>query len=37
MLSVVVPIYNEEENIAAFHSAVRTVMDSLNENGKSYT
>jgi glycosyltransferase involved in cell wall biosynthesis len=32
MLSVVVPIYNEEENIAAFHAAVRTVMDTLEEN-----
>lgn len=31
MLSVVVPIYNEEENIAAFHAAVRSVMDSLQE------
>ncbi|MBZ5504894.1 MAG: glycosyltransferase family 2 protein [Acidobacteriia bacterium] len=29
MLSVVVPIYNEEENIAAFHAAVRAVMDTL--------
>jgi glycosyltransferase involved in cell wall biosynthesis len=32
MLSVVVPIYNEEENIAAFHAAVRTVMDSLQQS-----
>jgi glycosyltransferase involved in cell wall biosynthesis len=32
MLSVVVPIYNEEENISAFHAAVRTVMDTLEEN-----
>jgi glycosyltransferase involved in cell wall biosynthesis len=32
MLSVVVPIYNEEENIAAFHAAIRTVMDTLEEN-----
>ncbi|MGZ4855821.1 MAG: glycosyltransferase family 2 protein, partial [Candidatus Angelobacter sp.] len=31
MLSVVVPIFNEEENIAAFHAAVRTVMDTLKE------
>jgi dolichol-phosphate mannosyltransferase len=32
MLSVVVPIYNEEENIAAFHDAVRTVMNPLGES-----
>jgi glycosyltransferase involved in cell wall biosynthesis len=32
MLSVVVPIYNEEENISAFHAALRTVMDTLEEN-----
>src|SRR5882757_1732755 len=32
MLSVVVPIYNEEENITAFHAAVRTVMESLEEH-----
>jgi len=32
MLSVVVPIYNEQENIAAFHAAVRTVMESLEEH-----
>ena len=32
MLSVVVPIYNEEENIAAFHDAVRTVMTPLGES-----
>jgi dolichol-phosphate mannosyltransferase len=32
MLSVVVPIYNEEENIAAFHTAVRTVMGNLQES-----
>lgn len=31
MLSVVVPIYNEEENIQAFHAAVRTVLDSLED------
>ncbi|HXA85349.1 MAG TPA: glycosyltransferase family 2 protein [Candidatus Dormibacteraeota bacterium] len=31
MFSVVVPIYNEEENITAFHAAVLTVMDTLNE------
>jgi glycosyltransferase involved in cell wall biosynthesis len=29
MLSVVVPIYNEEENIAPFHDAVRTVLGTL--------
>jgi glycosyltransferase involved in cell wall biosynthesis len=32
MLSIVVPIYNEEENIAAFHAAIRTVMDTLKEH-----
>src|SRR3982074_32741 len=32
MLSVVVPIYNEEENIAAFHAAVRAVMDTQKEH-----
>jgi glycosyltransferase involved in cell wall biosynthesis len=32
MLSVVVPIYNEEENIAAFHAAVQTVMNPLGES-----
>jgi glycosyltransferase involved in cell wall biosynthesis len=32
MLSVVVPIYNEEENISAFHAAVRAVMDTLKES-----
>src|SRR5216684_1694817 len=32
MLSVVVPIFNEEENIPAFHAAVRTVMESLEEH-----
>jgi glycosyltransferase involved in cell wall biosynthesis len=32
MLSVVVPIYNEEENIAAFHAAVRAVMDTLQQS-----
>lgn len=31
MLSVVVPIYNEEENVVAFHAAVRTVMGTLQE------
>ena len=32
MLSVVVPIYNEEENISAFHVAVRDVLDTLKES-----
>jgi len=32
MLSVVVPIYNEEENIVAFHAAVRAVMDTLQQS-----
>jgi dolichol-phosphate mannosyltransferase len=32
MLSIVVPIYNEEENVAAFHDAVRTVMTPLGES-----
>lgn len=32
MLSVVVPIYNEEENIVAFHAAVQTVMGPLEES-----
>ena len=32
MLSVVVPIYNEEENITAFHAAVLSVMESLEEH-----
>jgi polyisoprenyl-phosphate glycosyltransferase len=31
MLSVVVPIYNEEENINAFHSAVAAVMETVRE------
>lgn len=31
MLSVVVPIYNEEENIVAFHAAVKAVMESMDE------
>jgi dolichol-phosphate mannosyltransferase len=31
MLSVVVPIYNEEENVVPFHTAVRTVMGTLQE------
>lgn len=29
MLSVVVPIYNEEENIPAFHAALAGVLDSM--------
>jgi glycosyltransferase involved in cell wall biosynthesis len=32
MLSVVVPIYNEEENINAFHSAVAAVMETIQES-----
>ena len=32
MLSVVVPIYNEEENISAFHAAVRAVLDTVKES-----
>lgn len=31
MLSVVVPIYNEEENIVAFHSAIEAVMNNIEE------
>ncbi|HZD96323.1 MAG TPA: glycosyltransferase family 2 protein [Candidatus Sulfotelmatobacter sp.] len=31
MLSVVVPIYNEEENINAFHHAVAAVMETIRE------
>jgi len=31
MLSVVVPIYNEEENIVCFHAAVEAVLTSLEE------
>jgi polyisoprenyl-phosphate glycosyltransferase len=31
MLSVVVPIYNEEENINAFHSAVAGAMETVHE------
>ena len=31
MVSVVVPIYNEEENIPAFHAAVQTVLSALQE------
>ena len=32
MLSVVVPIYNEEENIPAFHTAIRSVMEGMEEH-----
>jgi polyisoprenyl-phosphate glycosyltransferase len=32
MLSVVVPIYNEEENITAFHAATRAVLETLKES-----
>jgi glycosyltransferase involved in cell wall biosynthesis len=32
MLSVVVPIYNEEENISAFHSAIHSVMEGMEEH-----
>jgi dolichol-phosphate mannosyltransferase len=32
MLSVVVPIYNEEENIVAFHSALQTVLSPQEDN-----
>jgi polyisoprenyl-phosphate glycosyltransferase len=31
MLSVVVPIYNEEENVVAFHSALESVLDRIEE------
>lgn len=31
MVSIVVPIYNEEENIGAFHTTVSKVMDTLQE------
>src|SRR5215467_5778010 len=31
MLSVVVPIYNEEENIVAFHSALESVLTQVEE------
>ena len=31
MVSVVVPIYNEEENIGAFHTTVSKVMDTIQE------
>ncbi|HKR95844.1 MAG TPA: glycosyltransferase, partial [Candidatus Angelobacter sp.] len=31
MVSVVVPIYNEEENIGLFHTTVSRVMDTIQE------
>src|SRR5215472_3288343 len=31
MLSVVVPIFNEEENIVAFHAAVEAVLNGIEE------
>lgn len=31
MVSVVVPIYNEEENISAFHTTVSKVLDTIQE------
>jgi polyisoprenyl-phosphate glycosyltransferase len=31
MLSVVVPIYNEEENIVAFHAAIEAVMSNIEQ------
>jgi len=34
MLSVVVPIYNEEDNIAAFHAAIEAVMSGVEERTK---
>jgi glycosyltransferase involved in cell wall biosynthesis len=37
MLSVVVPIYNEEENIAAFHAAVESVLNHIaDETGETW-
>jgi polyisoprenyl-phosphate glycosyltransferase len=32
MLSVVVPIYNEEENIGAFHTTVSKAMDTISDS-----
>src|SRR5437879_3346463 len=32
MLSVVVPIYNEEENIVCFHAVIEAVLGSLEES-----
>lgn len=34
MLSVVVPIYNEEENIFPFHAALAAVLDSIDERAE---
>lgn len=34
MLSVVVPIYNEEENIPAFHAALTAVLDMIEEHSE---
>lgn len=34
MLSVVVPIYNEEENIPAFHAALTAVLDTIEEHSE---
>ena len=31
MLSVVVPIYNEEENISSFHAALQTALSNISE------
>jgi polyisoprenyl-phosphate glycosyltransferase len=37
MLSVVVPIYNEEENIAAFHAAIESVLVHIaSETGETW-
>jgi dolichol-phosphate mannosyltransferase len=37
MVSVVVPIYNEEENIVAFHAAVASVLDHIaDEMGEAW-
>jgi polyisoprenyl-phosphate glycosyltransferase len=37
MLSVVVPIYNEEENIVAFHAAVEAVLEHIaDETGETW-
>jgi dolichol-phosphate mannosyltransferase len=34
MLSVVVPIYNEEENIVAFHAALEAVLNNIEDSTK---
>ena len=37
MLSVVVPIYNEEENVVAFHTALEAVLDGIKrDTGESW-